>query len=93
MVAILTSIHQAAQALQSNEYHKHDIFFYEEMRSDPLKIINHAPNLLNWSGMRQHAINSFVYQCRLLITLANSLHPDQAQQIIGPDQGPNCLTF
>ena len=35
----------------------------------------------------------FVYQCRLLITSANSLDPDQAQQIIGPDQGPNCLTF
>ena len=35
----------------------------------------------------------FVYLCRLLITLANSLDPDQAQQIIRPDQGPNCLTF
>ena len=31
----------------------------------------------------------FVYQCHLLITLANSLDPDQAQQIVGPDQGPN----
>ena len=35
-------------------------------------------------------LDSFVYQCCLLITLANSLEPDQAQRIFGPDQGPNC---
>ena len=34
-----------------------------------------------------------VCQCRLLITLANSLDPDQVRRIFGPDQGPNCLTF
>ena len=28
----------------------------------------------------------FVYQCRLLITLANSLDPDQARRFVGPDQ-------
>ena len=38
-------------------------------------------------------ISSFVYQCRLLITLANSLDPDQARRIVGLDQGPNGLTF
>ena len=32
-------------------------------------------------------------ECRLLIILANSVDPDQAQQIIRPDQGSNCLTF
>ena len=38
--------------------------------------------------------NSFrVLKCRLLITLANSLDPDQARRIVKPDQGPNCLTF
>ena len=25
--------------------------------------------------------------------LANCLDPDQAQQNVGPDLGPNCLTF
>ena len=31
--------------------------------------------------------------CRLLITFANSLDPDQAQQNVGPDLDPNCLTL
>ena len=31
--------------------------------------------------------------CRLLITFANSLDTDQAQQNIGPDLDPNCLTL
>ena len=30
--------------------------------------------------------------CHLLITFANSLDPDQAQQNVGPDLDPNCLT-
>ena len=34
-----------------------------------------------------------IYQCRLLITFANSLEPDQARRIVRPDQGPSCLTF
>ena len=29
--------------------------------------------------------------CRLLITFANSLEPDQDQQNVGPDLDPNCL--
>ena len=29
----------------------------------------------------------------LLIILANNLDPDQARRFVGPDQGPNCLTF
>ena len=28
----------------------------------------------------------------LLMTFANSLKPDQAQQNVGPDLDPNCLT-
>ena len=31
--------------------------------------------------------------CRLQITFANSLDPDQAQQNVGPDLDPNCLTL
>ena len=30
--------------------------------------------------------------CHLLITFANSLDPDQAGHIVGPDLDPNCLT-
>ena len=29
--------------------------------------------------------------CRLLITLVNSLDPDQDQQSVGPDLYPSCL--
>ena len=35
-------------------------------------------------------VNSFVYLCRLLITFANSLDPDQARQNAGHDLDPNC---
>ena len=34
-----------------------------------------------------------VLSCRLLITFANSLDPNQAQQFVGPDLDPNCLTL
>ena len=34
-----------------------------------------------------------VLSCRLLITFANSLDPDQAQQFVGPDLDRNCLTL
>ena len=34
----------------------------------------------------------FFYPCHLLITFANSLNPDQAQQNIS-DLGPNCLSL
>ena len=30
--------------------------------------------------------------CRLLLTFANSLDPDQAQRFVGPDLDSNCLT-
>ena len=31
--------------------------------------------------------------CRLLITFANSLNPDQAQRIVGSDLDSNCLAL
>ena len=31
--------------------------------------------------------------CRLLIIFVNSLDPDRAQQYVGPDLDPNCLTL
>ena len=33
------------------------------------------------------------YQCRLLITFAYRLDPDQARQNVGPDLDPNYLTL
>ena len=42
------------------------------------------------------SINSFPTSgdfCCLLITLANSLDPDQARRNVGPDLDPNCLVF
>ena len=36
------------------------------------------------------ACNNF---CRLLITFANNLDPDQARQHVRPDLDPNCLTI
>ena len=41
-------------------------------------------------------MNSFLANitfCHLLITFANSLDLDQAQQNVGPDLDPNCLTL
>ena len=35
----------------------------------------------------------FAYKCRLLITFANSLDPDQARQNVRPDLDPNCLAL
>ena len=31
--------------------------------------------------------------CRLLITFADSLDPDQARHFVGPDLDPNCSTL
>ena len=38
-------------------------------------------------------IQNFAYQCCLLITFANSLHPNQVRQYVGPDLGANSLTL
>ena len=49
---------------------------------------NNTGHLLNF--------NSFTGSgdfCRLPITFANSLGPDQARQNVGPGLGPNCLTL
>ena len=48
------------------------------------------------SGAVIMSVNSFSSSgdfCHLLIIFANSLDPDQAQQNVGPDLDPNCLTF
>ena len=60
------------------------------------------PNEINFSqGFSQKVVSTgcFVLTlpargdiCCLLITFANSLDPDQAQQNVGPDLDPNCLT-
>ena len=38
-------------------------------------------------------LNYFTYECRLLVTFANSLDPDQARRFVGPDLDQNCLTL
>ena len=38
-------------------------------------------------------VTDFFLLCRLLITFANSLDPDQARQNVGPDLDLNCLTL
>ena len=41
-------------------------------------------------------VNSFLASgkfCYLLISLTNSLDPDQDRQNVGPDLDPNCLTL
>ena len=35
----------------------------------------------------------FTYYCRLLISFADSLYPDQARQNVGTDLDPNCSTL
>ena len=43
--------------------------------------------------LRELGTPKIVVQCRLLITFASSLDPDQARQNVGSDLGPNCLTL
>ena len=61
------------------------------------------PNEINFSqGFSQKVVSTscFVFNslptrgniCCLMITFANSLDQDQAQQDVGPDLDPNCLT-
>ena len=57
-------------------------------------MFEHLSYLLDNSSMLLGRI-SFTVSCdfcRLLITFANSLEPDQTQQNVGPDLDPNCLT-
>ena len=60
-----------------------------------------ANTLAKWKKLEPNEItSSLVFKsllargdfCCLLITFANSLDPDQAQQNVGPDLDPNCLT-
>ena len=39
----------------------------------------------------QHQL--FAYQCRLLVTFANSLDPDLVRRNVGPNLDTNCLTL
>ena len=43
---------------------------------------------------KYHQVVLYLSLCQLclLITIANSLDPDQARQNVGPDLDPNCLT-
>ena len=56
------------------------------------------PGLANSIGSDQ-TVHCAVYSssvslfCPLQITFSNSLDPDQAEQNVGPDLDPNCLTL
>ena len=47
----------------------------------------------HFSIVKFNSVPSSDVFCRLLITFANSLDPDQAQQNVGLDLEPNCLTL
>ena len=52
--------------------------------------------ILSWLRRIYHPvqyIHVLPAQCRLLITFANSLDPDQARQNVGPDLDPNFDTL
>ena len=62
----------------------------------PLKFnVKYIPNLVflvNSLNLNcRHKL--FTYKCRLLITFANNLDPDQARQNVGHDLDPNCLAL
>ena len=48
---------------------------------------------MNWPFRNPRLLLLFVFLCRLLISFANSLDPDQARQNDGPGLDPNCLTI
>ena len=57
--------------------------------------VNNKTCILGILSSQKNEINSFPARfkfCRLLITFANSLDPDQARQNVGPDLDPNCFT-
>ena len=56
-------------------------FFYHLFL--PSKSLNHVARL---------ECLLFIFYCRLPITFANSLDPDQARQNVGPDLDPICVT-
>ena len=57
------------------------------------KIKHNANAECNIEFKLKSLVNSLPTECRLLITFANSLDPDQARHNVGPDLDPNCLTF
>ena len=68
-------------------------YIHSRMRaktSDFLKVLNRARPEEEKEKKLIRSVKYDYLQCCLLITLANSLDPDQA---LRPDQGPNCLTF
>ena len=54
--------------------------------------------LYHWATVLPNCVvNSYQFArgdfCRLQVTFANSLAPDQDRQNVGPDLDPNCLTL
>ena len=53
------------------------VFFFKFLQGPCFKLI------VLWTSVKNTIIIS--------VTVSNKLDPDQAQQIVGPDLGPNCL--
>ena len=74
-------------------FHSHD----GSKSMKKLHLLNNWKSKLDRALKRaQDALNYYLsssYFCRLLITFANSLNPDQDRQEVGPDLDPNWLTL
>ena len=77
------------------------IFFqFQEAKTTFLLACKKSPSCVSWLGVgiacyRVSYCSTLAscYFCRLLITFANSLDPDQDRHNVGPDLDPNCLTL
>ena len=61
------------------------------LKGGDMKLTFNSPNLIHVFD-RRHNFSPLGDFCRLLITFATSLDPDQARPNVGPDLDPNCLT-
>ena len=71
------------------------LFFTKYQTISKIKQTKNLPSFpICWvQTTKAWTLSPLVATCRLLITFANSLDPDQAQQNVGPDLDPNCLTL
>ena len=60
---------------------------------EKIPIISKKTCQTNRYEMYSESIVRFINSLSTSVVLANSLDPDQARRLVGPDQGPNCLTF
>ena len=64
-----------------------------ELKKNEYFFIHKLQHVLGAHRDPEHVFHAGGDFCRLLITFANSLDPNQARQNVGPDLDPNCLTL